>query len=237
MAEGGKKLAKVRSRLAAAVKEGVSAEDIEELADKLIAESGGKPSFKMVPGYSWATCINVDEGVVHGIPKKEIVFKKGDLVSIDLGLFYKGFHTDTSFTVGVCANDETEQFLEAGRIALAGAIEKARVGNRIYDLSEAIQGTLVKEKLNPIKALVGHGIGKDLHEEPPIPCFVDGKKEATHEIPEGAVLAIEVMYTKGKGDVKLTDDSWTIVTQDGKIAGLFEETVAITRGGPKILTR
>lgn len=236
MAEGGKKLGRIKNKLAQSVKEGANAKEIEDLAVKLIKKEGGKPSFKMVPDYYWATCVNVNDGVVHGIPKKEIVFRKNDLVSIDVGIFYKGFHTDTSVTVGISLSKERKAFLEAGKEALKAAIKEAKVGNRIYDISEKMEKIITKHNLSPVRALVGHGVGRKLHEEPQIPCFVATGRENTPEIPEGAVLAIEAMYTKGDPELVLEKDEWTIATRDGKIASLFEETVAVTASGPLILT-
>ncbi|KKQ86001.1 MAG: Methionine aminopeptidase [Candidatus Woesebacteria bacterium GW2011_GWB1_38_8] len=237
MQEGGKKLSHVKNSLEKAVKEGISAMEIENLANDLMAKEGGKPSFKMVDGYRWATCVNVNNGVVHGIPKKSIIFKRGDLVSIDVGMFYKGFHTDTSFSVGVSTGVKTNKFIETGKIALKKAISEAKVGKRIWDISNAIETTLNKAGYSPIRSLVGHGVGRELHEDPQIPCFVDSlKRNESPIIPEGAVLAIEVMYTKGGSNVSLSDDGWTINTADGKIAGLFEETVAITKKGSIVLT-
>jgi len=236
MEEGGRKLASVKKQLMEKVGEGVGAAEIEDLADKLIKKEGGEPSFKMVPGYRWATCVNINEGIVHGIPKKEIVFKKGDIVSVDLGIKYQGFHTDTSITVAISPTKETKKFLKAGEEALQAAIKKAVPGNRIYDISKAIEKTLKKYNLNPVRVLVGHGIGQDLHEAPQIPGFTKGRREQTPEIKEGAVFAIEVIYTKGSPEISLDEDGWTIKTRDGKISGLFEETVAITSNGPIVLT-
>ena len=237
MAEGGKKLAEIKSKLKGSIKEGVNAEEVEKLANQLIQKLQGKASFKMVPRYNWATCININDGIVHGIPKGSMVFQRGDLVSVDVGFYYKGFHTDTSFSVNLGSDKEINGFLKTGEQALDNAIDAAKVGNRIYDISKSIEETLKSKKLSPIRALVGHGIGRDLHESPQIPCFVSGKREETEEIPDGAVFAIEVMYTKGGPDVKLARDGWTISTRSGKIAGLFEETVAVTSGGPLVLTK
>lgn len=236
MIEGGKKLAKVKNELKGQVREDVSAEKIEQIANNLIERSGGEVSFKMVPGYHWATCVNVNEGLVHGIPKKDLIFEKGDVVSIDVGLFYKGFHTDTSFTVAVNPSYELKEFLEAGSTALKAAISKARVGRRIYDISKAIEDEIKKHGYSPIRALVGHGVGRELHEEPQIPCFTFGKRQESPEIVEGMTLAIEVMYAQGSPDVVLEQDGWTISMRDGKISGLFEETVAVTPHGPLVLT-
>lgn len=236
MQEGGKKLAKIKEKLALAVKENARASDIEDIADSLISKAGGKPSFKMVSGYHWATCINVNDGVVHGIPKKEIVFAKGDVVSVDLGMYYKGFHTDTSFSLGIDLEKNLIAFLDTGKRALKKAVKKARVGGKVYDISKEIEAEIKKEGYKPIKALVGHGIGRHLHEDPQIPCFVEGERGDSPDIPEGAVFAIEVMYTQGSGDLVVGQDGWTITTHDGKISALFEETVAVTRNGPLVLT-
>ncbi len=236
MAEGGKKLGRVKKKLKEAIGVGVSADEIEKKALRLIDVEGGKPSFTMVKGYSWATCVNVNDGVVHGVPKKRIVFKNGDIVSVDVGIFYKGFHTDTSFSVAIKPNQKTNKFLDMGKISLERAIKEAKPGKRVYDVSYAMQKSIEDAGYSPIKALVGHGIGGDLHEAPQIPCFVSGKKEDSPEISAGMVLAIEAMYTEGKPDVILAPDGWTIKTQDGKMAGLFEETVAVGDNGPRVLT-
>ena len=131
MAEGGRKLSRIKESLKKKIRLGVSAYEIEVSATELILKEGCRPSFKMVPNYNWSTCVNVNQGVVHGIPKKEIIFKKGDIVSVDIGVFYKGFHTDTSFTLGIELNAKKQKFLEAGKKALNKAVEKVRIGNRI----------------------------------------------------------------------------------------------------------
>lgn len=236
MRQGGRKLAKIRELLLKNIKEGVCAWEIEELATRLIKKEGAEASFKTVPNYGWATCINVNEGLVHGIPKKDVVFKKGDVVSVDLGIYYKGFHTDTSFTKAVNPDIKTANFLQAGKVAIKKAINKARPGKYVYDISEAIEASIKRAGFSPIKALVGHGIGRSLHEEPKIPCFVLGKKEESPRLSAGLVLAIEVMYSMGKPDVVLNKDGWTISTADGKMSALFEDTVAVTNKGPFVLT-
>ncbi|KKU12319.1 MAG: Methionine aminopeptidase [Candidatus Woesebacteria bacterium GW2011_GWA1_45_8] len=236
MRQGGKKLGQVKSVLRQAVKIGVSAEEIEQLARGLIREKGGTPSFMAVPGYSWATCVNVNEGLVHGIPKKEIVFKKGDVVSVDVGMQYEGFHTDTSFTLGLETDSSMNKFLQVGKNALRQAIDQIRAGKRIYDISFAIERTIKGAGLTPVRDLVGHGIGRHLHESPQIPCFTTGARGQTEEIPEGATLAVEVMYAQGSHKVEVAPDGWTIAMRDGKISALFEETVAALASGPLVLT-
>ncbi|MCX6705492.1 MAG: type I methionyl aminopeptidase, partial [Candidatus Woesebacteria bacterium] len=207
-----------------------------QLAVELIEKEEAEASFKKVPGYYWATCVNVNAGLVHGIPKKEIVFKKGDIVSVDLGVYFKGFHTDCSFSKGVDVDSKIEKFLTVGKEALKKAIAATIVGNRIYDISEAIEKTVISAGYSPIRALVGHGVGRELHEDPQIPCFLPGPKEESTEIAEGATFAIEVMYALGGSDLVQENDGWTIATRDGKISALFEETVAVVDGRPKVLT-
>lgn len=236
MTEGGEKLGRVKNALSKAVKAGVSAMEIEELAVKLIKEEGAEVSFSMVPGYSWATCITVNEGLVHGIPQKDMVFKAGDIVSVDVGVYFKGFHTDTSITVGIDLSPENQKFLNVGKSALEKAISKARVGNHLYVISKAIEDEIEGHGYSTIKALVGHGVGRELHEDPQIPCFVPGKIEDSPKLTVGMVLAIEVMYAAGSDKVHVLEDGWTIAMRDGKMSGLFEETVAITADGPKVLT-
>lgn len=237
MAEGGEKLARIKQRLVGEVKEGINAQEIEDLAVELIFKEGCQPSFKMVPNYKWSTCVNVNQGVVHGIPKKSVIFKKGDIVSVDIGIYYKGFHTDTSSSVGINLKDSSEKFLKVGKVALDKAIDAARVGNKIYDISQAIESVIVKAGFNPVRALVGHGVGRSLHEEPQIPCFTDSRHlSSSPRIIEGMTLAIEVMYSQGSGDVKIDKDGWTISSSDGTITALFEDTIAITKKGTLVLT-
>ncbi len=236
MEEGGSKLGFIKHELAKIIEEGNNALEIDKLATDLIEKSGGKSSFKMVPRYSWATCVNVNEGIVHGIPKKETIFKKGDLVSVDVGLFYKGFHTDTSISVGISPSLEIEKFLNAGREAFNSAVKAVKNGNHIHDISERIEGVITLYGYSPIEDLVGHGVGRNLHEEPSIPCFVYQKRENSPRLVEGMVIAIEVMYAQGSPRIVKEKDGWTIAMADGKISGLFEDTVIVTQKGFKIIT-
>ena len=237
MAEGGAKLGRVKKALAEAVKAGVRASEIEELAVSLIKKEGVEASFKKVPGYRWATCVNVNAGLVHGIPVSSVIFKKGDIVSIDVGILFKGFHTDTSISVGIDLFPENRKFLNTGREALAKALKVVKKDGYVYDISKAIEDTIEGAGYTTIKALVGHGVGRDLHEEPQIPCFVLGRREESPKIVPGMVLAVEVMYALGSDKVEVLEDGWTIAMKDGKISGLFEDTIAVTKLGPKVLTR
>lgn len=234
MREGGRKLLLIKEALREAVNVGVTPDEVDKVAEELIMESGGKPSFKMVKNYHWSTCININEGVVHGVPGNTR-FENGDIVSVDVGLFYKGFHTDTSFTVPVGeVSGEVKRFLAAGEKALLSSIDKVRAGGKISDISRVMETILKKEGYSPVRALTGHGIGRNLHEKPAIPCFWDG--EVSDAIPEGAALALEVIYMMGSPDLVLSEDSWTLATKDGKIAALFEETVIAGKTGPQVLT-
>lgn len=237
MRQGGVILARVKKATAREVKAGVNAMEIEKFVTDMIESEGAEPSFKKVSGYHWSTCVNVNDGVVHGIPKKEVVFKKGDIVSVDLGVYYKGFHTDTAVTVLVDSEDgKKKDFLSHGRHADNAGIKAVKAGRTVGDISEAIEEVLKKANLRPIRSLTGHGVGRELHEAPAIPNFVSGSPDERVVLKKGMVLAIEVMYTEGKGDIVLDQDGWTLRTKDGKIAGLFEETVAITGHGPIVLT-
>lgn len=236
MKEGGNLLSAIKLELQENVKPGVSAYAIEKLANELIAKTGGAASFKMVEGYSWATCISVNEQVVHGIPKKTTIFQDNDVVSVDVGLFYKGFHTDTSFSVGIKPSREVKDFLTAGEKAVSAAIKKCIPGNFVFDLSYAMEKKITGAGYHPVHALVGHGVGRNLHEEPQVPCISYGVREESVRLVAGLVLAIEVMYGLGTGEVYKEDDGWTISVRDGKISGLFEETVAVTADGPFVLT-
>ena len=236
--DGGKKLKEIKEILFLMIKEGISAADLDIRAQYLIRKAGGYPSFKTVPGYNWSICVNVNEGVVHGVPKRNVVFKDGDIVSVDIGFLYKGFHTDTSFSCVVGNGDEsTRFFLEAGRKALKRAVDECYPGNRIYDISKAIESELEISGLRPTTHLTGHGIGRNLHEEPMIPCFVGSRqRDDTPEIKAGMALALEVIYLSGEDKLLTGEDGWTISTADGKIAGLFEDTLIVTPKGPLVVT-
>lgn len=243
---GGCRLAKIMRQLLKEIEPGVSLEKLDRLAELLIGKEGGKPSFKMVKDYHWATCLNINQGVVHGIPN-QYQLRVGDLLSLDIGIFYQGFHTDMARSVKVKGKNDPstslgvndrvkEKFLEAGEEALKEAIQLAKPGNRVGHLSAAIEGEIRKAGYRPIEALTGHGVGRNLHEEPQIPCFLKGKIESTPRLKPGMVLAIEVIYAQGNPEIALEDDGWTIETADGSLGGLFENTVVVTKDGSEILT-
>lgn len=235
--EGGKKLALVFFRVLEEIRPGIKLVDLDKLAETLIKKQGGFPSFKTVKGYKWATCININQGVVHGIPGNYQI-KNGDLVSLDMGMLWKGFHTDMAWTIAVGEESQKANslFLKAGKKALAKAIKIAKAGNRVGHISATIEKEIRRAGFQPVEMLTGHGVGKDLHEEPLIPCFLSEKIEKTPLLQEGMVLAIEVIYTQGKPDLVLADDGWTLETADGKLAALFEETILVTKKRSIVLT-
>ena len=226
------------------VKPGVSEKEIDKLADELIVKQGGEAGFKKVPGYHNSTCISTNEVVVHGIPS-DYKLKEGDVIGIDCGVYYKGFHTDMSETVRVrgenskLKKDEVDKFLETGKRALEEGIKIAKLGNHVGDISKVIQDIVEKQGgYSVVRSLVGHGVGRDLHEEPEVPGFLERKIEKTPLLKEGMVIAIEVIYNMGANDVVYANnDGWTIKTEDGSLSGVFERTVAITSNGPSVLTK
>jgi methionyl aminopeptidase len=239
MRASGKKLAIVKRALIDMVAPGILFEEIESRAQALIKEQGATPSFMTVEGYKYATCITKNEGCCHGVPTGHKV-EEGDLITIDVGLVFDGYHSDTSYTV--YAGDETKMsdtvrhFLETGKAALDNAIAQAVVGNSVYDISLAIQETIEGEGYGCVYQLTGHGIGKTLHEPPYVPC-VTFKQDKRHMLTEGQTLAIEPMYTFGDPELILGKDKWTYETKDKSLSGMFEDTVLITSGKPEILTR
>ncbi len=223
-----------------AIKVGVSELEVDKLAEEEIYRLGGDLSYKSVPGYNYATCVTVNEQVVHGIPTAR-KFVAGDIVSVDLAVVYKGWHTDCAWSVLVDAGnwklearEEKEKFLEIGEEALQEGIAQAVAGNRVGDISAAIQSKVEGAGYSIVKSLVGHGVGRSLHEDPEIPGY--GKKGAGHLLKRGMTLAIEVIYAKGGSEVVLEKDGWTFSTEDHSYAGLFEMSVVVEKGKGEVLT-
>lgn len=239
MREGGAKLGAILQELLSMAAPGVTLLDIEALADRLIHEAGGEASFQTVKGYRWATCLCVNDVVVHGIPT-QYQLKEGDLLTIDVGLLYKGFHTDTAWTKEIISHKSKvlSPFLKTGEEALWKAIGEAKAGNRVGHISQAIQTVIEGAGHGIVKTLVGHGVGKELHEAPQIPGFLKGSIETTPELASGQTLAIEVIYAMGDGRVAYpNDDGWSIASRDGSPTAVFEHTVAVTDGEPEVLTQ
>lgn len=213
MREGGNILAKVLLEVLRNVQPGISEIELDRLAEDLILKNKALPAFKRVKGYKHAICSSTNDVVVHGIPTNNKL-RKGDLVGIDCGVYFKGFNTDMSETIKVKtqnskvkSGDEVDRFLETGKRALGEAIKAARVGNRVGHISKTIQDTIEGSGYSVVRSLVGHGIGKDLHEEPEIPGFLDVAVEKTPKLLHGMTFAIEVIYNMGKPDVLLSKDN------------------------------
>lgn len=230
----GKIAASALKKALAAVRPGVATIELDQIVQKEVEKLGAKPSFTSVEGYSWTTCITINDQVVHGIPAQRVL-AGGDIVSIDTGALYQGYHSDMAITVPVGEIDsEREKFLKVGKKTLEAAIKMAEVGNAIGDISAVIQKTIEQAGYSVVKSLTGHGIGQKLHEEPLVPCF--GKRGKGPMILAGMTLAIEAIYAQKSGEVFLEEDGWTITTEDGSLGGLFEQTIVVTENGPIVLT-
>ena len=243
MKEGGKILAEVLKVVLNHAKAGVSELELDKLAEKLILEKGAEPGFKKVDGYEHTICISTNDVVVHGVPTS-YKLKEGDVIGIDCGVYYKGLHTDVAQTVRIkdkglmIKEDEIDRFLETGERAMWEGIKAAKLGNRIGDISKAIQDIVETQGYSVVRSLIGHGVGRSLHEEPEIPGFLDGPIDKTPKLSIGMTLAVEVIYNMGKSDVAYSNsDGWTIKSKDGSLSGLFERTIAITDKDTVVLTK
>jgi methionyl aminopeptidase len=217
------------------IKEGVSAKDIDNMVGRLADKYHVKSAFKGYRGYPANICISVNEEVVHGIPTAKKIFKSGDIVSLDYGVEMDGYFTDLAVSVIVGeGSEEDKKLVNVTKESLFKGIEKAKLGNRLYDISYAIQRHVETNGFSVVRAFVGHGIGKSLHEEPQLPNF--GNPGCGIKLKEGMVLAIEPMVNAGSYDIIIKDDGWTAVTSDGKKSAHFEHCIAITKDGPVVLT-
>ncbi|MEX2028687.1 MAG: type I methionyl aminopeptidase [Candidatus Curtissbacteria bacterium] len=216
------------------VRPGIKCTELDKIARREIESRGATSSFMTVDDYKWTICTTINDQVVHGIPG-QATLKEGDILGIDIGALYKGFHSDLAISVSVGeVSNEKRDFLEVGRSTLKKAIACAVPGAKVGDISHTIQEGVEKAGYSIVKNLTGHGIGRELHEDPMIPGF--GKEGVGPQLKEGMTLAIEVIYAQGTGEVKIEDDNWTISTEDGSLGGLFEQTIAVTNGGPIVLT-
>lgn len=225
--------------VAAAVRPGVSTWDLEEIAQQAIKERGATPAFRGYRGYPCVLCASVNDQVVHGIPTRKRILAAGDVVSLDCGVVLDGYYGDAAITT-VAGGEELlspslRRLLDATRESLAAAIEVARPGNYLGDISHAVQRHVEASGFSVVREFVGHGIGTHLHEEPQIPNF--GAPGSGPKLREGMVLAIEPMVNQGSAEVRMMPDGWTAVTADGGYSAHFEHTVAITKDGPWILTQ
>lgn len=237
MAKGGKILSQVMWEMVKNVRPGISEIELDQMAEKLIKQEGGAPGFKLVEGYKYSICVSVNDAVVHGIPT-DYELKEGDIIGIDCGVYLDGFHTDMSETVIVgSVNPQVQKFLDTGKLALNSAIEQVKPGNHVGDISKTIEDIVESSGYSVVETLVGHGVGRELHEDPEVPGYLYGKIEKTPLLKPGMVIAVEVIYNMGGPDlIYANNDGWTLKTADGSLGGLFERTVAITKNGPLILT-
>ena len=218
-----------------AVMPGITTKELEDIAEEIILNRGGKPAFKGYKGYPASICTSVNDEVVHGIPSKKVILKEGDIVSVDLGVIYKGYIGDAAITIPVGKiSVNTEKLLMVTKEALYKGIEQARPKNRVGDISHAIQSFVEENGYSVVRTFVGHGVGRSLHEDPQIPNF--GPPGKGTKLREGMTLAIEPMVNEGTYEVYILEDGWTAKTKDGKLSAHFEHTVLIKKNGPEILT-
>ena len=234
IAEAGALVAETIAHVGALLKPGVTTEELDTAAGAFIRQRGGVPTSEGYKGYPKAICISANDVVVHGIPDRSVV-SEGDLVTIDVGVTLDGYIADSAYTFGVGEIEpESQSLLDAAQDALAAGIAEAVVGNRVGDVSHAVQVLVERAGFSVVRSLVGHGVGRHYHEDPHIPNF--GEPGRGPRLSEGMTIAIEPMITAGDSEVFVMDDGWTIRTTDGSMSAHFEHTVAITADGPRILT-
>jgi len=235
MREAGRRLEYVHEQLGKAIRPGISTLDIDTLGEKLIREQDGIPNFLHYNGYPASICVSVNEEVVHGIPNKHRILQEGDIVSLDAGLIYKGYHSDAARTHAVGKiSKEAQQLIDVTRQSFFEGIKYAREGCHLYDISNAIDDYVSQFGYGIVRDLVGHGIGTKLHEDPQIPNFRQKRRGLL--LKAGMTLAIEPMINMGRYDVEWLDDDWTVVAEDGLPSAHYENTILITTGEPEILT-
>lgn len=228
-------LAKVHEELKSIIEPGISTYEIDQLGEKLIRGYGCIPNFFNYNGYPASVCVSVNDEVVHGIPRKDRILQEGDIVSLDMGLIYKGYHSDAARTYGVGQiSPEAQKLIDETRNSFFEGIKKAKAGNHLHDISNAIDAYISQFGYGIVRDLVGHGIGTALHEDPQIPNFAQRRRGL--KLRAGMTLAIEPMINMGCPDVEWLDDDWTVVSEDGSLSAHYENTVLITDGEPEILT-
>lgn len=218
-----------------AVREGISTKELDTKIRHFIEKCGAKPSFLGLYGFPGSACISVNDQVIHGIPSPDVKLKEGDIVKVDVGAFYRGFHGDSARTYPVGKiSDEAARLIEATKLAFYRGFEAVKEGNRIGDIGHAVESCVKGYGYSVVRRYVGHGVGHDLHEAPDVPNY--GTEGRGVRLFRGMVIAIEPMVNVGTGDVKELSDGWTVLTADGKLSAHYENTVALTDDGPVILT-
>ena len=234
MARAGRVVADTLALMEEHIQPGITTGELDAIAEEFIRSHGGEPTFKGYRGYPASICSSPNDMVVHGIPGK-VKLAQGDILSVDVGVTLDGFVADSAWTFSVGAiAPEAQRLLEVCEASLEAGIERARIGNAIGDISEAVQTVVEGAGFGVIRSLVGHGVGRAMHEDPQVPNFVSSSKGP--ELREGMTIAIEPMITAGSPDVYIHDDEWSISTVDRSLAAHFEHTVAVTAEGPRILT-
>jgi methionyl aminopeptidase len=238
MREAGRIVAQVLAEIRTAVEPGITTADLEAIADRIIVqEHGAIPSFKGYRGFPGMVCASLNEEIVHGIPGQRLL-SQGDIVSVDVGVIYEGYHGDAAITVGVGEVDvESQQLLEVTAESLRIGIEAARPGNWTWDISKAIQNYVESQGYSVVREYTGHGIGRQMHEDPQIPNYYEPRIGGRVRLRPGMTFALEPMVNVGGWRTRVLDDHWTVVTADGKRSAHFEHTVAVTKNGPEIMTR
>lgn len=236
MAASGRILAATHQHIKPALQPGASTLDIDKMVEAFIrSHAGATPSFKGLYGFPGSACISLNEEIVHGIPSAKRILKAGDIITVDIGVYYGGFHTDSAWTYAVGAiTPEAQRLMDVTEQSLHAAIQQCVLGNHIGDLGAACSAVVEKAGYSVVKDLVGHGVGAVMHEEPQVPNY--GKPKRGPRLQVGMTLAIEPMVNAGGPATKTLSDKWTIVTLDGSLSAHFEHTVAITADGPRILT-
>lgn len=235
MRKAGQLLARVHEELGKELKEGMTTKDIDRLGEEMIRSFGCIPNFLNYNGYPASICVSVNNEVVHGIPSDRHYIKNGDIVSLDAGLIYKGYHSDAARTHGIGEiSKEAQKLIDVTKQSFFEGIKFAKPGNHLVDIARGIQTYAETNKFSVVRDLTGHGIGKALHEDPEIPNFVRRKRGA--RLQQGMTLAIEPMINAGTPDIWWLEDDWTVVTRDGKLSAHYENTIAITEDGCEILT-
>ncbi len=237
MREAGKILARVHQELGREIRPGMSTFDIDRIGEEMIRSYGCEPSFLNYCGYPASICVSVNDEVVHGIPDREHIIKEGDIVSLDAGVIYKGYHSDAARTVGVGEiSSMAQELIERTKMSFFAGIKNALAGNHLYDISNAIGDYAESYGYGVVRDLVGHGIGSHLHEEPEVPNFRQRWPHKGIKLRPGMTLAVEPMINMGSRDVLWMDDEWTVVTKDGSLSAHYENTILITEGKPEILS-
>jgi methionyl aminopeptidase len=237
MVQGGRILGATHDVLRNAVRPGISTAELDQIAEDFIrSHEGAVPAFKGLYGFPGSICASINQEIVHGIPSKKRVLADGDIISIDIGVGYRGYFTDSAATVAVgTITSEAQRLLDVTRQSLDAGIAAATLGNHIGDIGAAVQAVVEGAGFSVVRDLVGHGIGVEFHEEPQVPNY--GKPKRREKLVPGLTIAIEPMVNIGGPATKTLSDRWTIVTQDGSLSAHFEHTVAITENGPLVLTR